>query len=177
MNIGDGYCDSRYESTRNSSDCATTTFDPSICRNYFDGCNSCSRQSNGQTICTMMACFTNGPAYCTTYNDYLPATQAQDDVVLNKIYLEIQNYTKDLSCTNSSQCDWKLFGSNPCGSSSTGIKYSSKNIDMTLFESKTNFYTAVQRLYNQTYPTFGTCAVMTSPPPLSCVNNVCRPSY
>lgn len=125
----------------------------------------------------MMACFTNGPAYCTSYVSYSPINQSQDDVYLNRVLDEIRNYTKDLSCTNNSQCDWKLFGRNPCGSSSIGIKYSTKNIDMTLFDSKTNFYTSAQALYHQTYPTFGTCAVMTSPPPLSCINNVCTPSY
>lgn len=124
-----------------------------------------------------MYCAVNGPAYCTTYKNYIPVNQTQDDIFINKLFLEIQNYTKDLSCTDSSQCDWKLFGQNPCGSSSVGIKYSSKNIDRTLFDSKTNFYTAVQTLYNQTYPVFGTCAVMTAPPPLSCINNVCRSSY
>jgi hypothetical protein len=122
----------------------------------------------------MMACFTNGPAYCTTYATYSLVNQTQDDIYLNKVFLEIQNYTKDLSCTSSSQCSWKLFGSNPCGSSSVGIKYSSKNIDMTLFNDKTVFYTATQRLINQVYSVSGTCAVMTSPPPLSCMNNLCQ---
>ena len=54
---GDEYCDTRYESEYNSSDCREkTTLDTSICQSFYDGCNSCSRTSNGQTICTMMAC-------------------------------------------------------------------------------------------------------------------------
>lgn len=54
-------CDIRYESEYNSSDCRLEngTFDASICQNYYDGCNSCSRTENGQTICTLMACFVN----------------------------------------------------------------------------------------------------------------------
>ncbi len=59
-NIGDGICDDRYESSYNSLDCRTgVAFDTSICQNYYDGCNSCSRTENGQTICTLRACLVN----------------------------------------------------------------------------------------------------------------------
>lgn len=125
----------------------------------------------------MRYCFTNGPAYCTTYKNYTPVTQTQDGNFLGKVFSEIQNYTKDISCTSSSQCQWKLFGNSPCGGSSIGVKYSSKNIDQTLLNSKTTYYTDAQRLYNQTYPVFGTCMVMTSPAPLSCVNGQCTSAY
>lgn len=175
IKTGDSVCDTRYESDYNSLDCRTTiTFDDSICQSYYDGCNSCSKTSNGQTICTMMACFVNGPAYCTSYRSYTPVNQSQDDIFLDKVLGEIQNYTKDLSCTSSSQCSWKLFGNSACGGSSIGIRYSSKNIDMTLLGTKTQFYTDAQKLYNQTYPVFGPCAIMTAPPELTCTNGLCQ---
>jgi hypothetical protein len=172
---GDGYCDPRYESIYNSSDCRTTSFDDSICQSYYDGCNSCSKSSNGQIICTMRACVgITEPAYCTTYKTYTPINEITDRQFSDKILNEIRNYTKDLSCTSSDQCKWKLFGQNPCGSSSIGVQYSSKNIDMTLFETKTSYYTNMQKLFNQSYPVFGTCALMAPPPPLSCVNGICQ---
>lgn len=43
INQGDGYCDTRYESAYNSSDCrADTVIDTSICSSYYDGCNTCT---------------------------------------------------------------------------------------------------------------------------------------
>jgi len=102
-------CDTRYESAYNSADCRTG-FDESICQSYYDGCNSCSKSSNGQTICTMRACVgVPEPAYCNSYISYTPINQNQDDAFLEKVLKEVQNYTKDLSCTTSSQCKWKLF--------------------------------------------------------------------
>lgn len=38
---------------------------PANCKVWYDGCNTCSRQTiGGQQICTMMACYQNSPAYC-----------------------------------------------------------------------------------------------------------------
>ncbi len=41
---------------------------PATCVAWFDGCNSCSRNSQGQSMCTLRACM-NEPAagYCTEY--------------------------------------------------------------------------------------------------------------
>ncbi len=126
-------------------------------------------------MCTMRYCeVPDRPAYCTTYKTYTPINQTVDQQFSDKVLNEIRNYTKDLSCTSSDQCKWRLFGQNPCGSSSVGIQYSSKNIDMTLFENKTTYYTNMQTLFNQTYPVFSTCPVMTPPPPLSCISGTCQ---
>ena len=172
INEGDFVCDNRYESEYNSNDCRLIMggFDSSICQSYYDGCNGCSNTTDGNAMCTMRYCeMPDGPAYCRTYKTYVPINQTADQQFSDKILNEIRNYTKDLSCTSSVQCQWKMFGQNPCGSSSVAIPYSSKNIDMTLFENKTAYYTNMQILFNQTYPVFGTCAVMMPPPPFSCV--------
>lgn len=176
INEGDFVCDSRYENEYNSNDCRLVmdSFDSSICQSYYDGCNNCSKTSDGNAICTLRACFVNGPAYCTTYKTYSPINETVDRQFSDKVLNEIRNYTKDLSCTSSEQCQWKLFGQNACGSSSVGLQYSSKNIDMTLFENKTTYYTNMQKLFNQTYPVFSTCPVITAPPVLSCVNGTCQ---
>lgn len=40
---GDDICDTEYEGVDNSSDCREVAmFDSSICKTYFDGCNTCS---------------------------------------------------------------------------------------------------------------------------------------
>ena len=45
---------------------------PAHCSAWNDGCNSCARGTNGQTICTLKYCMNPGPGYCTAY-DTLPA--------------------------------------------------------------------------------------------------------
>lgn len=106
---GDNYCDARYENSYNSSDCrSSVAFDSSVCQGYYDGCNHCSRGENGQTACTMMACFVNGPAYCTSYAPYTPKTQMEDTSFLAKVASEMRNYTKDVSCTINAQCQWSM---------------------------------------------------------------------
>ncbi len=80
---GDDICDGEYESSDNSSDCREkTVFNASLCQSYFDGCNSCSRGSDGNTACTKMACFVQNPAYCTSYVSYAPNTESIDRVFL-----------------------------------------------------------------------------------------------
>lgn len=40
------------------------------CRAWYDGCNSCSRETpGGPAICTLRACIQQAPAYCTAYFD------------------------------------------------------------------------------------------------------------
>ncbi len=176
INSGDLVCDSRYESEYNSPDCRLVMggFDSSVCQNYYDGCNSCANTSDGQIVCTQRYCFVSGPGYCTTYKPYTTVNQSQDNTFLGQVLKEIQNYTKDLSCTSTDQCQWKLFGNMACGGSSIGIKYSKKNIDESLLQSKTTYYTNAQTLYNTTYPVFSPCMIMTSPPPLTCTNGLCQ---
>lgn len=93
----------------------------------------------------------NGPAYCTTYKTYTPVSQTTDQQFANKVLNEIRNYTKDLSCTSSDQCKWKMFGNNPCGGPSTGFRYSTKNVDGDLLNQKSDFYTTMQTLFNRQY--------------------------
>jgi hypothetical protein len=41
---------------------------PASCKVWYDGCNTCSRQSvGGPLMCTMMACFRNAGSYCKEY--------------------------------------------------------------------------------------------------------------
>jgi len=53
--------------------CRDTSTDPSAdprCRAWYDGCNSCSRETpNSPAMCTLRACFQQEPAYCTAYFD------------------------------------------------------------------------------------------------------------
>lgn len=177
INQGDAICDSTYESEYNSSDCrGNIIFDKSICQSYYDGCNSCSRTSNGQEICTLMFCpAIVRPQYCTSYVPYIPQNLNQDAMFLNKIWKEIENYTKDLSCSDSSQCRWKFFGAKSCGGSSVAMRYSEKNIDANLFTQKTTFYTDTEKLFNQTYSIMSDCSILyTNVPSLSCINNLCQ---
>lgn len=69
--IGDGICESKYESTHNSSDCKKNPpFDFSTCSSYYDGCNTCSYDApSGSTVCTEMACFMHNSPYCTACQD------------------------------------------------------------------------------------------------------------
>lgn len=45
---------------------------PTSCTAWFDGCNSCAKQTNGGTICTMRACLVQGAGYCTMYASPAP---------------------------------------------------------------------------------------------------------
>lgn len=45
---------------------------PAGCTAWFDGCNSCAKQTNGGTICTMKACLVQGAGYCTMYASPTP---------------------------------------------------------------------------------------------------------
>ncbi|PIR84234.1 hypothetical protein COU18_00585 [Candidatus Kaiserbacteria bacterium CG10_big_fil_rev_8_21_14_0_10_51_14] len=53
--------------------CRANTTDPAAdprCKAWYDGCNSCSRETpTSLATCTLRACFTQGPAYCTAYFD------------------------------------------------------------------------------------------------------------
>ena len=53
--------------------CKDTPTDPSKdlrCKAWYDGCNTCSRETpNSHAMCTLRACFTQSPAYCTAYFD------------------------------------------------------------------------------------------------------------
>ncbi len=43
---------------------------PAHCTAWFDGCNSCSRNANGQSMCTLMACMGEPKAgYCRAYGE------------------------------------------------------------------------------------------------------------
>lgn len=117
IKTGDLVCDSRYESEYNSSDCRTmATFDSSICQDYYDGCNSCSRTSNGQTVCTMMYCpVAMSPAYCRSYTSYNPVNLTRDVTYLDKITQEIKNYTANKTCVSNSDCRMVGIGAKACG--------------------------------------------------------------
>jgi hypothetical protein len=172
---GDGYCDTRYESEYNSADCRTTSgFDSSICQSYYDGCNSCSKTDNGQTVCTLRACLTNWPAYCTNYVSYIPETQTADSTFLSKVESEIRNYTKDLSCTINAQCQWSMIGYRACGWPSMALAYSTKNIDETLLSSKNTYYTNAQKKFNEYYGIMSDCMYMMPPPQPRCINGLCQ---
>lgn len=127
-------------------------------------------------MCTMMACFVNGPAYCTSYVSYTPVSQSQDATFLEKIKKEITSYTSDQSCTDNDQCKWKLFGSNSCGGWNSAIGYSSKNVNETLLSNKVTYYTQTEEQYNQNYGIVGTCVYLQSPHPRGCsASGFCTP--
>lgn len=49
---------------------------PKGCVSWFDGCNTCSLQSNGQAACTLMACEDKpAPGRCIRYESDKPAVQ------------------------------------------------------------------------------------------------------
>lgn len=178
INQWDNICDTRYENEINSSDCRETKkFDSTICQSYYDGCNSCTNGADPYSaICTLRYCSPDQyqNAYCRDYKSYTPTNQEKDQEYLRSVLGEIQNYTKDLSCTENSQCQWKLFGNSPCGWSSVWIRYSSKNIDANLYSEKTSYYTKIQTTFNQSYPVFGACVVMSPPAPMQCLSGICQ---
>lgn len=48
---------------------------PARCTAWFDGCNSCSRSTGGQSMCTLMACMGEPKAgYCRAYAEAEPET-------------------------------------------------------------------------------------------------------
>lgn len=172
---GDNYCDARYESSYNSVDCRTdVAFDTSVCQNYYDGCNSCSRTENGQTICTLRACLVNGPAYCTTYIPYVPKTQSEDSTFLAKVVSEMRNYTKDLSCSINAQCQWSMVGYKACGGPSAAIAFSTKNVDTNLVTSKGTYITNAEKKFNETYGIMSDCMFVQPPAELRCINGTCQ---
>lgn len=172
---GDNYCDARYESSYNSSDCRTDVgFDVSVCQNYYDGCNSCSRTENGQTICTLRACLVNGPAYCTSYTPYVPKNQTEDSTFLAKVVSEMRHYTKDVSCTINAQCQWSMVGQKACGGPSAAIAFSTKNVDTNLVNSKGAYITDAEKKFNQTYGIMSDCMLIQPPAELRCINGTCQ---
>ena len=172
---GDNYCDVRYEGSYNSSDCrADIGFDVSVCQNYYDGCNSCSRTENGQTICTLRACLVNGPAYCTSYTPYVPKNQTEDSLFIAKAVTEMRNYTKDLSCTINAQCQWSMVGYKACGGPSAAIALSTKNTDSSLITSKGTYITNAEKKFNETYGVMSDCMLIQPPAELRCINGTCQ---
>ncbi len=176
IRANDYICDSRYESSYNSGDCRLVMngFDDSICQSYYDGCNSCSRTSDGQTVCTLRACFINGPAYCTSYIPYVPKTQTADSTFLSKVVNEMRTYAKDLSCTDNSQCQWAMVGYRACGGPSTAIAYSRKNVTQSLIDSKDAYITDAEEYYNQYYGIMSDCMYIAPPHPMACINGFCQ---
>lgn len=48
---------------------------PANCTAWFDGCNSCSQNASGQSMCTLMACMGEPKAgYCRAYGEPKPET-------------------------------------------------------------------------------------------------------
>ena len=60
---------------------------PAHCTAWNDGCNSCGRSADGQSMCTLMACLgTPRAGYCTAYGDTEPeAAPAPDTSVSSGI--------------------------------------------------------------------------------------------
>lgn len=58
---------------------------PAHCTAWFDGCNSCSRNASGQSMCTLMACMGEPRAgYCRAYAETVtPPSPPKDDVVVD----------------------------------------------------------------------------------------------
>lgn len=59
---------------------APTYVPPASCTAWFDGCNSCSKDANGMTACTLRACVGKPAAgYCTAYEGTPAVTKPTPD--------------------------------------------------------------------------------------------------
>jgi hypothetical protein len=109
-----------------------------------------------------------------TYLSYVPKTQTIDSAFLAKVTSEIRSYASDLSCTNTSQCQWITFGTKACGGASAAIPYSTKNVTTALITSKGQYITDAEKKYNELYGIVSDCMVEYGLPYGSCVNNRCQ---
>jgi hypothetical protein len=171
INEGDKICDPLFESELNSADCRAI-FNPSICKTYYDGCNSCVNTENG-AACTKKACFVNGPAYCTEYVEYKPVDQGTYATFLGKVTNEITNYVKDVSCTTDSDCKSVGLGVKGCGGPISYLPYSTITIDEKLLQTKAEYLVNAYKTYNTKYEIMSDC-MLTIPKDLKCVNAKCQ---
>ncbi len=58
------------------------------CRSYYDGCNTCLRQHNGEVICTELACEDYEEPRCLDHE--LRNTNVNNDARLKDCYIEYQ---------------------------------------------------------------------------------------
>ncbi len=79
---------------------------PARCTAWFDGCNSCSRTSNGQSMCTLMACMGEPKAgYCRTYGETQtqpPAPPTPKPVVTEETSIKVESVISTSTATSTS---------------------------------------------------------------------------
>jgi hypothetical protein len=93
---------------------------PTTCVAAFDGCNSCSRTSGGQWMCTMMACINqpaNPAAYCKKFQTINP-----DPVVCPAIYAPVCGDISDRVRCIKAPCIAERTYSNECMLNADGAK-------------------------------------------------------
>ncbi len=109
-----------YDGTCTSKKANSLTELPATCVAAFDGCNSCSKGSNGQWMCTMMACINqpaNPAAYCKKFQTTNP-----DPVACPAIYAPVCGDISDRVRCIKAPCVAERTYSNECMLNADGAK-------------------------------------------------------
>lgn len=97
------------------------------------------------------------------------ASKEEDNVVLAKLFKEIDDLSKSRTCDNAGQWLFAPIGEKACGGPSGYIAYSSQ-IDVACFLKKVEHYTAQTKKFNAKHGVMSDCSITASPKSVSCEN-------
>lgn len=101
---------------------------------------------------------------CTKEN-----TQEEDQKKLTAMYVELQQLSESVACTNAEEWEFTGIGSKACGGVTSYIAYSSK-IDTVNFLSKAEKYTSAMADFNKKWGIVSDCALVLPPNEVTCEN-------
>jgi hypothetical protein len=93
---------------------------------------------------------------------------------LEAIEKEIRSYAQDISCTKAEECQWSMTGTRACGGPRIALPYSTKNIDETLMNQKSQYLSNAENIFNTQYGIISDCMAIEPPAPMSCISNLCQ---
>ena len=86
-------------------------------------------------------------------------TEEEEKARLVDMEQEILGLISDLSCTDSTDCNYIGFGSKPCGGYWRYLIYSSSNVDTVLLKEKVRKYNEYNRSLNAKYGWISDCSL------------------
>jgi hypothetical protein len=86
---------------------------------------------------------------------------------------DMEELTKDKSCTSNSECKAMAYGTKACGGPSGYVVYSIKTTDVIRLKEVTSELSQLQDEYNREQGLMSTCSYM-MPPEVSCDQGQCR---
>lgn len=83
---------------------------PAHCTAWFDGCNSCSQNASGQSMCTLMACMGEPRAgYCRAYGEAKPQTPPSPPEIVGSGSIEPVEAEVVIEATTTAETDPGFF--------------------------------------------------------------------